>query len=530
MSSKIYLTAIAVFVAIGISLSYPSLLTSPDFEKHNKTYHAALEHFNNNRPAETEKSLAEFFTAYEPNEDAFSSSYGVKGKALILSALIDLNNSLPHIACPKALEGLDRVLSTEKANSSIVGDAYFAVGMCQYLYSNYSEAEASLKASEKIRSESFGMNDTRVLEVRDALTRLYMKLGSLGQALKESQDVLKIRHHVYKKFTLETLKSYLVMGDLYDMMGYIEGGLKFKSNAWDVLEYYEISDTMLGLDTLEALALSWLHWGQPSKAIHQINRVYNLKKELLPADSPKLANTQFLYGRILQEKGDNEKARERLEKVLAFRTKYWGPEHADVGETYYYIGLSYYNQSNWEKAAENLEKTINIYEKYFKNEFPMVFKIYDFYGYAAAKAGQKEKGKAYLDKALQLAKHYYPDDHYIVCGILSHQADIARDEQDYGAAIEKDDNALQCYIKSYGDNQDIPLEAEETLAWNYYLKGDLDTAIEKLEGLIEKRNRQENPNPAKLKPIYKKLSEAFEKKADLSKSSHYQSIAAKIKE
>lgn len=517
------ITILALLLSVSLAEISPS--ASPNFEKYNTTYHDALEHSNNNRASEAEKASSDFFNLYDSNDDTYSLDHSLKGKALILSAGIDLNNSAPHLGCPKVFEGKARVHLTESANSSVMGDAYFLIGKCQLLYGNYSQAEDAFKTSQKIRTELFGENDTQVLEARDGLARVYMKRGSLGAALKECQDVLRIRHHEYKKFTPETLKSYLVMGDLYDLLGYFEGGLKLKSNAWDVIEYYGLTDTMLALNTLETLAISWLHWGHPSRAVYQINSVYNMKKDRLAADNLNLMDTLFLYGRILHEKGDNDKAREKLEKALNFRIGYWGPEHPDVGEAYHYIGLSYLNQSNWEKAAESLEKTIPIFEKYFNNEAPKVFKVYDSYGYALAKAGLKEKGKAFLDKAYQLATSYYPDCNYVVGNIAAHQADVLRDEHDNAGAIRKAEEAAECYAASYGEEHDTSLEAEETLAMDHYSSGNLDLAIEKLESVAQKRKNQENPNLNKLKSTYLKLSEIFEKKFDFVRAIHYKTLS-----
>lgn len=525
-ATGVILPILVLGIAIGIAFFYPTFFpsVSPRFEQYNQTYTEALRLSRNNQSNQSQQLLNEFFKNYNASDDAFTLDYGLKGKALVLSALIDLNDSNPKVACPKAYEGGKRVISTEGTHSAAVGDAYYAMGWCHFFYANYSEAITILKQSQHVRSEVHGENASLTLEPRDLLSRIYLRTGSLGDALEESQDVLRIRHHEYKKFTMETLKSYLVMGELYDTLGYAEGGLKFKSNAWDVVEDNNLTSTMLGLNVLETLAISWLHWNNPPKAVYQINSVYNLKKDILPADNLNLWNCLYLYGKILQEKGDNDKAREKLEKVLDYRLKYWGPSHPDVGDVYYHIGLSYLNQSKWEPAAQNLEKAVAIYEKYFNNEYPIVFVAHDYYGYALAKTAQKEKGKSYLAKALEVANQYYPDNHYIVGNIYAHLADVARDEKKYDLAIEYDTKALESYRLYYGETEEIPFEHEEKLAWNHFLKGEADIAIGKLENLVERRKSSERPNPKKLKPIYQKLADIFEKKADLAKAAYYRSL------
>eukprot|EP00331_Platyophrya_macrostoma_P033481 CAMPEP_0176460948 /NCGR_PEP_ID=MMETSP0127-20121128/34337_1 /TAXON_ID=938130 /ORGANISM="Platyophrya macrostoma, Strain WH" /LENGTH=529 /DNA_ID=CAMNT_0017852495 /DNA_START=21 /DNA_END=1610 /DNA_ORIENTATION=+ len=529
MASKVILSVVILAIAIGIAVFYPKLVpsVSPNFERYNQSYYVALTHYKNNQSNESQQALTEFFKAYKSEDDAFTLDYSLKGKALVLSAFIDLNNSDPKTACPKAFEGGRRVISSEGSLSPDAADAHFAIGQCQFLYANYSEAEISLRHAQRIRTELYGENNTKTLDPRDYLSRLYLRIGSLGQALEESQDVLRIRHHVYKKFTMETMKSYIIMGDLYDLLGYAEGGLKFKSNAWDVIETNSLQDTMLGLNILESMALSWLHWNNPPKAVYQINNVYNQKKDRLPADNLNLWNTLFMYGKILQGKGDNDRAIEKLEKVLDYRIKYWGPSHPDVADAHYYLGLAFLNQTKWDKAAENLGKAVNIYDKYFNHEVPVVFTAYDYYGYALAKTAQRENGKALLEKAYDLATKYYPDNHYLVGVILTHQADIARDEKKFDLALELDTKSVASYSVYYGADSDPTLEAEETVAWDHFLKGEIIVAIEKLENIVDRRNQHKSTlNPKKLKPVYLKLSQVFEAKPDLAKAAYYKNLAA----
>ncbi len=145
----------------------------------------------------------------------------------------------------------------------------------------------------------------------------------------------------------------------------------------------------------------YYHLGKYDQAIN------NLEKALTESKYGMDAEARLWLGRVYKEKGDNEKAKQKLKDALKFCKE--DVEKADeqgLHKAYLLRGLCYLELDEYDKAISDFEETIKRRVRADRpvNHTSYYLDAHKYTGIAYMKAGNKDKAKEYFQKTIELAK------------------------------------------------------------------------------------------------------------------------------
>ncbi|MFN7921322.1 MAG: serine/threonine-protein kinase [Bryobacteraceae bacterium] len=120
--------------------------------------------------------------------------------------------------------------------------------------------------------------------------------------------------------------------------------------------------------------------GDLDGAIEAHRQAVALRRASLAADDPLLAVSLSNLGNVLREKSDLAAAEPPLQEALEIRKKAFGPEHPRVASLLSMLALLYQSQHDWDKAIAHIEQALVIERKSTKGDHPWVARSLNNYG------------------------------------------------------------------------------------------------------------------------------------------------------
>lgn len=138
------------------------------------------------------------------------------------------------------------------------------------------------------------------------------------------------------------------------------------------------------------------------------------------------------------------------EQSLALKKSYLKDASPKIADTYNNIALIYLD-GEYLKAINYLNKALKIYEEYYGNDHPKVANCYSNLAFAYSGQNSFNEALQYLELVMQIWDSNFDDDHPNKAFTLSNKGRILEQKGDLGEALVAQQDALQQYLRIYGE-------------------------------------------------------------------------------
>lgn len=134
--------------------------------------------------------------------------------------------------------------------------------------------------------------------------------------------------------------------------------------------------------------------GKLEEARQQHECALALRKELLPAEDPAIANAANNLSNTLRRLGHYDEAGTLLEQALEIRTKVYGPDHLDVAKVWHDMGNIQLRAGHYTEARDSYERSLAIKRRKLKSDDPSIALTLICRGVLEATVGDYEASRA----------------------------------------------------------------------------------------------------------------------------------------
>jgi tetratricopeptide (TPR) repeat protein len=164
---------------------------------------------------------------------------------------------------------------------------------------------------------------------------------------------------------------------------------------------------------------------------------------------PATARALNLLGILLNESGELPEARTLLEEALTIQSR--GEEDANLGSILANLGMVYRGLGQQEEARERLERALALHRKAFGDGHPAVAADLGNLATLEHELGDPARALEYLRPTVEIARHLYGDGHPETARALTNVAGLLREVGDGGSARLHIDAALQINRAALGE-------------------------------------------------------------------------------
>ena len=278
-----------------------------------------------------------------------------------------------------------------------------------------------------------------------------------------------------------------VLGDCHLEMGNFNQAFLFYEQSYQSIEN-EIQKEQLA-ETLNKLGNYYLEVKQFEKAQEYLEQAIEVRKQIYKPRHPKLAQTYNNLGRCINELGDIDKAIEFHDLALAIRLEQAPLSYSEIAQSYNNRGLCWGNKGKYQIAIADYERAVEYYNQNYEVVHVVIGDVYFNLGDAYDQIGQFERALNYYREALKVYRRKLPTNHPSLALCYNNLGNLYARLSTYDQrAIEFHQQALRIRVQKFGDIHPDVAETYYNIGAGYYIKGDLQQAIENFNSCFHSLN------------------------------------------
>lgn len=246
---------------------------------------------------------------------------------------------------------------------------------------------------------------------------------------------------------------------IYDLLGVSELACNRFDTAETWLSRAQITaETLSAQRTIEAAQYTndfgalYFRRGDLARARDAFERAAAMRRELLPANHPGIAQSLNNLAAVCVRQGEREAARASYLEALGLREAALGPDHPEVAESLVSLGLLELKSRDFVAARAAVSRALQIQQQSRGSIHPDLAKAQACMGDVALAEGQLDEAQNWYreahDMRVSLFGAYHPDSARALLGL----GDVARARGDWVAAAAAFGQALQVLEAKLGRN------------------------------------------------------------------------------
>ncbi|MDM8556859.1 tetratricopeptide repeat protein [Desulfococcaceae bacterium HSG7] len=298
-----------------------------------------------------------------------------------------------------------------KENETLLAEYLKKQGDALYYAGKYTQAEASLKRSMKIRERVLGSRHPDFAAYLNNLAELYRTQGRYEAAEPLYKRSLAIMENVLGKEHPSLATTINNLAGLYEAQGrYEEAEPLYKCSL-------AIKEKILGTEhpsfaaTLSNLAGLYEAQGRYEEAEPFYNRSLAIKEKVLGTEHPSLATTLNKLTALYYAQGRYEEAEPLYKRSLAIKEKVLGTEHPSLAATLSNLAGLYEAQGRYEEAEPLYKRSLAITEKVLGSEHPSLATTLNNLAGLYEAQGRYEEAEPLYKRSLAIALKALGPDH-----------------------------------------------------------------------------------------------------------------------
>lgn len=315
---------------------------------------------------------------------------------------------------------------------------------------------------------------------------LLFDLGRAEEARVELEKVLQKRKEVLGERHLETADAAAEFGNVLRRLGQPKAALPLLEQALDI--YVSHKDTNMVGWAYSAISNAYLELHDYDAAVLSAQRSLDNLLKSVGEQHFLSANALDLLGLAFMEKTNFVEARRHLERALAIRQQYYGPDHPETSTSYNNVGKLLSSMGQYQASCEYYERALAIAESSYGPDHPITALQYANLGSLLGfYLGKHEKARKYLEKALSIRSRVYGDEHPTTAHSHALLAMQCKAELNETAARTHYEAALKILRKTYGDVHPDTATVLNNLSTTLDLLGDIEAALDCIEETLQIR-------------------------------------------
>lgn len=266
--------------------------------------------------------------------------------------------------------------------------------------------------------------------------------------------------------------------ELYNKANY-EAALKLAQDSLALRKAVLPADDPLVAESIFNVASIHLKLGNYSLAEPLFKESLAIREHKLGADDPDLARSLNSLAGFYQLIGDFDRAEDLFKRALLIRQTKFGNENAIVAQSMMNLGLLYKDKRDYKKAEELLLHALDIFKKFLATEDDLtVAAVLNSLAVVYQEQGQLDRAEPLYQRALATQEKYLKPDNPDLANTIHNLAVLYLLKRDYARAEPLYQRAIQNIEKTLGPQHPLFANALESISIMYQVKGDLNRAIE----------------------------------------------------
>ncbi len=266
--------------------------------------------------------------------------------------------------------------------------------------------------------------------------------------------------------------------ELYNKANY-ESALKLAQDSLALRKAVLPADDPLVAESIFNVASIHLKLGNYSLAEPLFKESLAIREHKLGADDPDLARSLNSLAGFYQLIGDFDRAEDLFKRALIIRQRKFGTENAIVAQSMMNLGLLYKDKRDYNKAEELLLHALDIFKKVLGAEDDLtVAAVLNSLAVVYQEQGELDRAEPLYQRALGTQEKYLKPDNPDLANTIHNLAVLYLLKRDYARAEPLYQRAIQNIEKTLGPQHPLFANALESISIMYQVKGDLNRAIE----------------------------------------------------
>lgn len=353
-------------------------------------------------------------------------------------------------ALRRGMDYIGRQTMSDFNRATILG----TIGSIQINTGDLEAAGSSLEKAMRLVTDSLARQSGRTL----AIGTEYAEWQELTGHNKKAEQIFQLTDSLFQVHGLSQSQNYLKhllnYSDFLMEIGRYEQALDVLSrsrNYFRSAEDERSPGTDLKGDLYNNLGRAYKNMGQNDKALANLERALELKKQIYDADNPKIGKLYHNMGVVYATTGQNEKAMEMAKKAYSIRTQAFGPDHRLVGSTLHLMGNVALALKRYDEAFDYIKKSLAINRtQHGPQHFRYAFAIRE-YAKALAQTGRYREAEKQIEKATAIILNNYGREHAYYGYLAYTHATIYGTAGNFKKALEYGEQSIINFRKNFGD-------------------------------------------------------------------------------
>jgi serine/threonine protein kinase/tetratricopeptide (TPR) repeat protein len=286
-------------------------------------------------------------------------------------------------------------------------------------------------------------------ELYQTLGSIYQNLGKLDQAEKSINSALDERTKVFGKDSLEVADTLVALAMLRDAQARYDEAERLALQALDIDKRRLQTNHPAIAKATSALGRILEDRGEYDKAISVLKQAVRMQSTPeaqtadLSASMSELANCYFYAGNYSASDSLNQ-------QILAMDRKLYGERHPHVANDLINLGAIQYEWSHYTEAERYYRKALDIIEAFYGKDHPETASAYTMLARALVPQKRFEEAESMLGEALRIDERVHGKVHPRVASTLNELGKIAQQQGHLSEAAEDFQRMTDIYREVYG--------------------------------------------------------------------------------
>lgn len=291
---------------------------------------------------------------------------------------------------------------------------------------------------------------------------------------------------------------------------------KYSILLQDIQAATESDRDLLKAEDLRRQGLKFFAAGKYPESVEAFNQSLAVRKKLLPADDPKIAQVLNSLGLVLQYVGDDENAEIDLKKAIEIYTKAHGADDMTLASGYSNLSQIYRNRGEIGAAEEVMVRSVEIRGKKMGEDSLDYALGLNNLGLVYRLRGNYAKAKEAYQTAIDIRQNKLKADDLSIVYPLSNLASLSFYLGDFAAALKADQQAEAIRKTNLPPDHPDIATVERNVALDLSELGDFAAAESKFKDVLSIRKKKFGEESLDFARSQFDLATMYLKKGDLS--------------
>jgi CHAT domain-containing protein/tetratricopeptide (TPR) repeat protein len=370
-----------------------------------------------------------------------------------------------RLAVAERALAIDRKLVN--ARDPTLAFAYYVVGLVYYLGGDTVQALPRFEQALALAEAHYGASDPGLeWYVREHGAALF-SAGRYPEARTEFErlDVISLKKH--GATAPGRVPALFNLALVQDVMGELEKAERLYLQAIAILKRQQPPDFDKLSKTYDSHAAVLASEGRLAEALAESERAIGLRRVHLGPESPELAESLVVQGRMLVMTGDYEKSREQLEAGIAILRR--APATVVLYSAYWNLAMLSRLEGNLAAARAALEQARRAgSDASLPEDHTLWFGFHAEYGEVLSLLGDRAAARAEYAQGLAISRATMGDHHYDYGQTLASLGRLDLRDGDAAKARERIERAGEIFEAELGKHHPLYVETEEALGDVYF--------------------------------------------------------------